>query len=382
MPPPGGIQSLKFTVQIPFFRYTHVFGQQREDILTAMLKVMDKGAFILQDELKEFERQIAHFSGAKHAIGMANGTDTLFLALKAAGVGPGDEVILASHTYIATAAAVHFAGGTPVLVECGPDHMIDSTAVAAAVTPRTKVIMPTQLNGRTCDMDCLQAIASKHNLLIVEDAAQALGSKFKGRCAGTFGFAGSISLYPAKVLGCFGDGGLLFTNDDKSFTALKQLRDHGRNDDGLVVRWGMNSRLDNLQAAVLLTKLTIYPQEMERRRQLARLYRDGLKDLEDMTLPPGPDNDPDHFDIYQNYEVESGRRAKLREHLTANGVRTIIQWAGTPVHQFMDLGLPRFNLPATDRLFQRCFLLPMNTSLTDSEVGYICEVIRRFYGRK
>ena len=369
-------------MQIPFFRYPHVFGQQRDDILAAMVKVMDRGAFILQDELKQFETQVAAFAGAKYAIGMANGTDTLFLALKAAGIGPGDEVILASHTYIATAAAIHFAGGTPVLVDCGLDHMIDPASIEAAITKRTKAIMPTQLNGRTCDMDRLQAIASKYNLVIIEDAAQALGSKFKGKCAGTFGFAGSISLYPAKVLGCFGDGGLLFTNDDKTFTVLKQLRDHGRNDDGLVVRWGMNSRLDNLQAAILLTKLKIYPQEMERRRQLARFYRDGLKNLEDMTLPPGPDNDPDHFDIYQNYEVESGRRDALREYLTANGVRSIIQWAGTPVHQFKDLGLPKFHLPATDRLFQRCFLLPMNTSLTDSEVGYICEVIRKFYGRK
>lgn len=368
-------------MQIPFFRYGHVFGQQREDILAAMIKVMDRGAFILQDELKQFEQQIATFAGAKFAIGMANGTDTLFLALKAAGIKPGDEVILASHTYIATAASVHFAGGTPVLVDCGADHLIDPDAVAAAITPRTKVIMPTQLNGRTCDMDKLGAIAKKHNLLIVEDAAQALGSKFRGRCAGTFGFAGSISLYPAKVLGCFGDGGLLFTNDTQTNTVLRQLRDHGRNDDGLVVRWGVNSRLDNLHAAILLTKLAIYPQEMERRRQLARLYRQGLGDLEDMVLPPGPDNDPDHYDIYQNYEVESGRRDALREHLTANGVRTIIQWAGTPVHQFKDLGLPKFNLPATDRLFTRCFLLPMNTSLTDAEVDYICTTVRKFYGR-
>ena len=368
-------------MQIPFFRYPHVFGQQRDDILAAMLKVMERGAYILQDELQQFEQQIAAFAGVKYAIGMANGTDTLFLALRAAGVRAGDEVILASHTYIATAAAVHFNGATPVLVDCGPDHMIDPAAVEAAITQRTKVIMPTQLNGRTCDMDRLQAIAKKHGLLLIEDAAQALGSKFKGKCAGTFGFAGSISLYPAKVLGCFGDGGLLFTNDDNIYAILKQLRDHGRNDDGLVVRWGMNSRLDNLQAAVLLTKLKVYPQEMERRRQLARLYQAGLKDLEDMTLPPGPDNDPDRYDIYQNYEVESGRREALREHLTANGVRTIIQWAGTPVHQFKDLQLPKFHLPATDRLFQRCFLLPMNTSLTDAEVGYICQVIRKFYGR-
>ena len=366
-------------MQIPFFRYPHIFSQQRDDILAAMIKVMERGSFILQDELKEFERQIAVFAGAKYAIGMANGTDTLFLALKAAGIGPSDEVILASHTYIATAAAVHFAGGTPILVDCGPDHLIDPAAVAAAVTPRTKAIMPTQLNGRTCDMDRLQAIATKHNLLIVEDAAQALGSKFKGKCAGTFGFAGSISLYPAKVLGCFGDGGLLFTNDDNTYAILRQLRDHGRNDDGLVVRWGMNSRLDNLQAAVLLAKFRIYPEEMTRRRAIARIYHKRLQGLEDLTLPPGPDEDPDHFDIYQNYEIESGNREKLREHLKLKEIGTIIQWAGKAVHQFKGLGFDGVQLPYTEGFMERCFLLPMNTSLTDEEVDYICDCILGFY---
>ena len=368
-------------MEIPFFRYPHVFGQQRGEILSAMTEVMDRGAFILQDELREFEAKIARFAGAKYAIGVANGTDSLFIALQAARVGPGDEVILASHTYIATAAAVHFNGARPVLVDCGPDHLIDPDAVEAAVTPRTKAIIPTQLNGRTCDMDRLWAVAKRHGLLVIEDAAQALGSKFKGRCAGTFGFAGSISLYPAKVLGCFGDGGLLFTDSAETNAKLRCLRDHGRNDDGEVTGWGVNTRLDNLQAAVLLVKLTIYPQEIERRRRIAGLYRDGLKDLEDMTLPPGPEGDPDHFDIYQNYEVEAGRRDDLREHLKKNGVRTIVQWAGKAVHQFSGLGLPKFDLPATERLFKRCFLLPMNTSLGDTEVAYICKTIRAFYGR-
>lgn len=369
-------------MEIPFFRYNHVFGQQRDEILAAMLKVLERGAFILQDELRQFELQVASFAASKYAIGMANGTDTLFLALKAAGIGLGDEVILASHTYIATAAAVKFAGGTPVLVDCGPDRLIDPDAVAAAITPKTKAILPTQLNGRTCKMDRLEEIATKNNLLIIEDAAQALGSKFKGKCAGTFGFAGSISLYPAKVLGCFGDGGLIFTNDEQTHLIIKQLRDHGRNDDGLVVRWGMNSRLDNLNAAVLLTKLKIYPQEIERRRQLARLYHEGLKDLEDLTLPPSPESDPDHFDIYQNFELESGRRDILRDYLAKNGIRTIIQWAGTPVHKFEKLDLPSCHLPVTERFFKRCFLLPMNTSLTNGEIDYICATIRRFYGRE
>ena len=367
------------SMSIPFFRYTHLFAQQREEILSAMTAVMDRGAFILQSDLVEFETRVANFTNAKYAIGVANGTDALIIALRAAGIGPGDEVIVPSHTYVASAASIHFAGATPVLVECGPDHMVDPESVAAAVTTRTRAIMPVQLNGRTCDMDALQAIADKHDLVIVEDAAQAIGSKFKGKNAGTFGIAAEISLYPAKILGCFGDGGVLLTNDAEMARKMNLLRDHGRDETGLVVTWGLNSRLDNLQAALLNVKLQQLDSEIERRRQLARLYREGLQDLEDIVLPPGPDDDVDHFDVYQNYEIESGRRDELRAYLEKEGVRTIIQWAGKPVHQFEGLGFKDVHLPYTDRLFTRCFLLPMNTSLTDDEVAYICERIRKFY---
>ena len=367
------------SMSIPFFRYTHLFAQQREEILGAMTAVMDRGAFILQSDLVEFETRIANFTNAKYALGVANGTDALIIALRAAGVGPGDEVIVPSHTYVASAASIHFAGATPVLVECGADHMVDPESVAAAVTPKTRAIMPVQLNGRTCDMDAIQAIADKQDLVIVEDAAQAIGSKFKGKNAGTFGIAAEISLYPAKILGCFGDGGVLLTNDADMARKMSLLRDHGRDETGLVVTWGLNSRLDNLQAALLNVKLAQLDSEIERRRQIARLYREGLQDLEDIVLPPGPDNDPDHFDVYQNYEVESGRRDELRSYLEKEGVRTIIQWAGKPVHQFEGLGFKDVHLPYTDRLFTRCFLLPMNTSLTDDEVAYICERIRKFY---
>lgn len=367
------------SMSIPFFRYTHLFAQQREEILGAMTAVMDRGAFILQSDLVEFETRIANFTNAKYAIGVANGTDALIIALRAAGVGPGDEVIVPSHTYVASAASIHFAGATPVLVECGPDHMVDPESVAAAVTTRTRAIMPVQLNGRTCDMDALQAIADRHDLVIVEDAAQAIGSKFKGKNAGTFGIAAEISLYPAKILGCFGDGGVLLTNDADMARKMNLLRDHGRDETGLVVTWGLNSRLDNLQAALLNVKLQQLDSEIERRRQIARLYREGLQDIEDIVLPPGPDNDADHFDVYQNYEIESGRRDELRAYLEKEGVRTIIQWAGKPVHQFEGLGFKDVHLPYTDRLFTRCFLLPMNTSLTDDEVAYICERIRKFH---
>ena len=367
------------SMSIPFFRYTHLFAQQREEILSAMTEVMDRGAFILQSDLVEFETRVASFTNARYALGVANGTDALIIALRAAGIGPGDEVIVPSHTYVASAASIHFAGAIPVLVECGPDHMIDPASAAAAVTSRTKAIMPVQLNGRTCDMDALQAIADRHGLLIVEDAAQAIGSKFKGKNAGTFGIAAEISLYPAKILGCFGDGGVLLTDDPEMARKMSLLRDHGRDETGLVVTWGLNSRLDNLQAAILNVKLRQLDTEIERRRQIARLYREGLDGLEDIILPPGPDNDPDHFDVYQNYEIESGRRDELRACLEKEGVRTIIQWAGKAIHQFEGLGLGNVHLPFTDRLFTRCFLLPMNTSLTDDEVGYICERIRKFY---
>jgi dTDP-4-amino-4,6-dideoxygalactose transaminase len=194
---------------------------------------------------------LAQYVGAKYVLGMANATDALHLALRAAGIGSGDEVIFSSHTMVATPAAIHFAGATPVPVECGPDHLIDSVAVEAAITLRTKAILPTQLNGRVADMDALQSIASKHGLAIFEDAAQALGAKYKGRSAGTFGEAACVSFYPAKTLGCLGDGGCLITNSDRIYEQVGLLRDHGRDASGDVVLWGLNSRLDNLQAAIL-----------------------------------------------------------------------------------------------------------------------------------
>ena len=346
-----------------------------------MIAVMERGAFILQNDLVEFEEALSGFLGSNHVAGVANGTDGLNIALRAIGIGAGDEVIVPSHTYVASVASIHFAGATPVLVDCGPDHLVDAAAVASAVTPRTAAIMPVQLNGRTCEMDALQAIATRHGLANVEDAAQALGSKFKGRNAGTFGMAAAFSFYPAKLLGCFGDGGAVTTDDADVARKVSLLRDHGRDENGLVVDWGLNSRLDNLQAAVLSVKFHRIELEIERRREIARIYHEGLSDLDDLLLPPGPDSDADHFDVYQNYEIESGRRDELREQLERDGVRTIIQWGGRAVHQLEGLGLKGVDAPYTERMFTRCFLLPMNTSVTNEEAEYICDRIRRFYGR-
>jgi dTDP-4-amino-4,6-dideoxygalactose transaminase len=365
---------------IPFFPYSQLFTAKEAELTQVMVDVCRRGAYILQKDCREFEAALAQFMGVKHAFGCANGTDAIIIGLKAAGIGPGDEVILPSHTYIATAAAVHMVGGTPVLAELGADHMLDAADVEKHITPKTKAIMPVQINGRTCDMDALQAVADRHGLMIVEDAAQGLGSKFKGRSAGTFGRFGTISFYPAKLLGCFGDGGAIVTNDDAMAAKIALLLDHGRNAEGRVVAWGYNSRLDNLQAAVLNFKLKSFPQEIERRRAVAARYQAGLGDLKEMTLPPAPGADPRHHDVYQNYEVEGDRRDELRAHLEANGVRTIIQWAGTPVHQFRELGFT-VNLPRTDRFFERCFMLPMNAAITDEEVDYIVQLIRAFYGK-
>ena len=182
------------------------------------------------------------------------------------------------------------------------------------------------------------------------------------------------------MLGCFGDGGAIVTNDDEVAARVALLKDHGRNADGRVVAWGYNSRLDNLHAAVLDYKLKTYPKEIERRRAVAARYQVGLGDLATLALPPSPDADPRHFDVYQNYELQADRRDELRAYLDQNGIKTIIQWAGTPVHQFRELGFT-VDLPRTDAFFKRCMMLPMNAAVTDDELDTIIEAIRRFYGK-
>jgi dTDP-4-amino-4,6-dideoxygalactose transaminase len=296
----------------------------------------------------------------------------------AGGVGPDDEMIFCSHTMVATASAIHFAGAIPVPVEAGPDHLIDPEAIEAAITPRSRAIVPTQLNGRTANMDAIQAVADKHGLEVHEDAAQGLGSKFKGQCAGTFGVASCISFYPPKVLGCLGDGGAVLTNDENVYRKMLSLRDHGRDENGDVVMWGFNSRLDNLQAAILDYQLRDYQRVIDRRRAIAALYQERLGNLEQLVLPPAPDSDPDHFDVFQNYEIEAEQRDELRAYLKNRGVGTLIQWGGTAVHQFGKLGFTQ-SLPFTERLFERMLMIPMNMSLSDDDVGYACDCIIDFY---
>jgi len=363
---------------IPFFPYPQAFSQEEEDLVGIFRDVGRRGAFIQQEDLRRFEEHLARFMGARCAIGVANATDGLLIALRAAGVEPGTEVIFSSHTMVATAAAIHFAGAIPVPVECAADHLIDPQAVAAAITPRTSAILPTQLNGRTADMETLEWLASRHGLLIIEDAAQALGSRVEGQCAGTFGAAAAVSFFPAKVLGCLGDGGAVIANDERVAERVRSLHNHGRDAHGNVSGWGFNSRLDNLQAAILDYRLRKYDAVIARRRELARAYDGALEGVAEVVRPPGPDADEVHFDVYQNYEIEADQRDHLREFLTARGVGTLVPWGGKAVHQWDALGLQAW-LPATERLFERVLLLPMHAWLTDNDVAIVAAAVREFY---
>ena len=364
---------------IPFFNYPFLFKSKENDFKKIINDVCSRGAFILQKDLDEFEENLKNFIGVKYAVGVANGTDAIWLALLAAGIGEGDEVIFASHTYIATAGAIKFVGATPIPADCREDHMIDPKSVEKLITNKTKAIVPTQLNGRCCEMDTLLEIAKKHNLIIIEDAAQGLGAKFKGKGIGTFDKGGTISFYPAKNLGSFGDAGAFVTNDKSMYDKVKLLRDHGRDENGKFVSWGFNSRLDNLQAAILNFKLTYYNDEIIRRREIAAIYNEELSNIKELHLPPSPNASNDYFDVYQNYEIEAENRDQLKSFLSDNGIGTLIQWNGQAVHSITELGFSGKGLPYTEEMFKKCLMIPMNTSLTNDEVKYVCNKINEFY---
>lgn len=366
-------------MKVSFFDYSRVYASEGSRYDSVLKDVLYRSDFILRHDLQNLEKELAQYIGIGHVIGVANGTDAIWLALLAAGIKPGDEVILPSHTYVATAGAVKTIGGIPVLADCGDDHLIDPKSVKNAISANTKAFITVQLNGRTAKMEPLIDIADQYNLTIVEDSAQGLGSRYKGKMAGSFGTAGTYSFFPAKVLGCFGDGGAVVTNNDNIAEKIRLLRDHGRDQKGVIHCWGFNSRLDNIQAAILLEKLKTFDRDIARRRQIAKLYHQGLNDIPSLILPEAPDKDPEHFDTYQNFEMEViEKRDKLREFLAKEGVGTIIQWGGKALHQIKELNFREINLPRTNLLFQRAIMLPMNQYLTDIEVEYVIGKVREF----
>jgi dTDP-4-amino-4,6-dideoxygalactose transaminase len=240
--------------------------------------------------------------------------------------------------------------------------------------------MAVHVNGRVCAMDAIEAIADEHGLIVVEDAAQAWGALGGGQAAGTFGLWGAFSFYPSKSLGGFGDAGALVTDDDEVARAIRSMRNHGADDNKIIHRdcsvWGTNSRLDNIHAAILVHKFGWYEAAVARRREIARRYHEGLSAISQLDLPPPPGDES--FDIFQNYEVCCDGRDALRDHLRSRGILTIVQWGGSGIHHFRNLGFQQ-QLPRTDRFFERCLLLPMNHMLTDAQVGQVIAAIHEYF---
>ena len=363
---------------VPFFDYPRLWSDDRQDFLSIIDDVSSSGGFILQKAVSDFESELADFTGASYSIGVGNATDAMEIFLESIGVNAGDEIIISSHTMLATASAIKVAGGIPIPVDIGDDGLISVSAIEDAITQNTVAIMPTQLNGRICDMDSISEIANKNGLFIVEDAAQALGSRYKGQHAGTFGIASDISFYPAKVLGCLGDAGGILVNDENLYDPMYEIHDHGRDKNGEVQRWGRNSRLDNIQAAILSHKLKTYDEVISRRREVAKLYQDRLGYLNELQLPEAPVDNGDNFDVYQNYELQADNRDGLKSYLAENNIGTLIQWGGYGIHQISKLGFNQI-CPNTDKFFNRCLMLPMNVFISDSDVHYVCDKVIEFY---
>ena len=367
-------------MEVQFFPYRDFYLHDKKEYSRVLNEVLSRGAYILQKDCHEFEENSKKFLDCHDFITVANGTDALILLLRAAGIGQEDEVIMPAHTYIATAASVFYVGAKIVLADIGYDKLIDPNSIEELITDKTKCIMPVHVNGRICNMEKIIKLAEKYNLVIIEDAAQAYGAKYKGKSAGTFGIGGGISFYPAKVLGCFGDGGGIVTNHESISKSVRFLRDHGRSDNGKVESWGLNSRLDNIQAAVLNYKFTKFPETLKRRIEIANMYYEGLKDCDGITYIPVFREDKDNFDIYQNFEICCKERNLLKDFLNKKNIKTIIQWAGMPVHKSNLSGInPDSKLPLTDKFFEECILLPLHPLLSNEQVNYVIEMILGFY---
>jgi dTDP-4-amino-4,6-dideoxygalactose transaminase len=366
--------------KVPFVNYPLQYHNLEKELDTAIKRVLTGGDLILRSDVEEFERNMASFVGTKYAVGVNSCTDALILSLKAAGIGEGDEVITVSHTFFATIEAIVHCRAKPVLVEVGEDFVMDIEGLRGAVTKKTKAVIPVHLNGRLCDMEEIAKTAKQHNLVVIEDAAQALGARLNGKMAGSFGLTGCFSFYPAKLLGSFGDGGAVVTNDEDVAQKVRLLRNHGQKTKTEIALYGFTSRLHNIQAAVLNVKFRYLPQWLNRRREIALIYEDGLSGVKGIKLPPAPDADPRFFDVFQNYVLRAQRRDELFEFLKENGVETLIK---DPVanHLHKGLGLSHFRLPFTEQLAKQVISLPMYPELTNEQVKFVIETVRAFYAK-
>jgi dTDP-4-amino-4,6-dideoxygalactose transaminase len=368
---------MKVAYRVPFVDPRAHYQRLREEIDGAIQACLSRGDLVLRQQLRDFEAHLAGFVGTRFAVGLNSGFHALHFALIASGVGHGDEVITPAHTFVATISAIVHTGATPVLVDVGRDYNVDVDALEHAITPRTRVLLPVHLNGRLCDMGRIMAIAERRGLLVIEDAAQALGGTHRGGRAGSFGFAGCFSHYPFKILGGFGDGGSLTTNDPEVARKAVLLRYNGEDrETGEYHYHGYTALLDNVQAAVLDVKLQYLPEWIAQRRNIAERYLERLAGIPDLVLPHF--EGADYHDTYQNYVIRSARRDALAAFLKDRGVETLIHWP-KPVWEHRALRLGDWHLPETAAICREVLSLPMSAETTEEQVGYVAECIREFF---
>lgn len=360
---------------VPFLDLKKLHENLHGQLNQAFARVVDSGWFVMGPELEAFENEFAQYCEVDHCIGVGNGLEALHLLLRAYGIGPGDEVIVPSSTFIATWLAVSECGAVPVPVEPRIDtHNIDPDLIASVITPRTKAILPVHLYGQPADMDPINQIAEQYNIVVLEDAAQAHGSRYKGRRAGSLSDAAATSFYPGKNLGALGDGGAVLTNDAAIADKVRMLRNYGSREKYQHELAGFNSRLDEMQAAFLRVKLPLMDEWNNARREVAQLYTSQLQNV-DVVLPGIPDwADP----VWHLYVVRSQRRDDLKRHLQDSGITTVIHYPIPPYRQQCYSGSIDGEYPVTDILADEVLSLPMSMTMVAEEVEYVVDAMRQF----
>jgi dTDP-4-amino-4,6-dideoxygalactose transaminase len=348
----------------------------KKEVDRAVLGVLESTSFILGENGREFEAEFSKFCDAKYCSGVNTGTSALHLALLAKGIGKGDEVITAANTYIATCWAISYTGAIPRLVDINPDtYNVDPKKIEAAITKKTKAIIPVHLYGQPAPMDEIMKIAKKHNLIVIEDACQAHGAEYKGKSMPMSGF-GCFSFYPGKNLGAYGEGGAVVGNDKDADALIRAYRDHGQTKKYIHRYLGFNYRLEEIQAAVLRVKLPYLPKWTKMRRKNARLYNEALKGC-DIILPKESKDDKH---VYHLYVIRTKHRQKLMEHLSAKGIQTAIHYP-IPIHlqeAYAHLGYKKGSFPITEQCADEILSLPMYPELTEGEIKAVAKAIREF----
>ncbi len=362
-------------MRVPFLDLARHVAVLRAELDEAIDRTLRGGRFVLGEEVRLFEQEFAAYCGAEHAVGVANGTDAITIALQAVGVGPGDEVVTVANTCVPTIVGIEAAGARPVLVDVDPATCtIDPSLLEAALTPRTRAIVPVHLYGQCADLDPVLALARERGLRVVEDCAQAHGAELVGRRAGSLGDAAAFSFYPTKNLGALGDGGAVVTRDHQTAERARLLRNYGERERFEHVLRGRNSRIDALQAAILRAKLPHLETWNERRREIAAVYREGLAGSG--VRPPA--EGPRRRHVYHLYVVRTPDRDAFRAALAQRGIETAVHYP-TPVHlqpAYIDLRPQDRKLPVSEQLATEIVSLPLHPDLSDEEVAYVAEVLR------